>query len=90
MTTRSTKPETFLSTRVALDEGEPEILRAIQFVFGIDENDIVAWGLMWLFAWARNDARVVAVIQARDQQLEQHGSVDTHEYPALPAGESTE
>lgn len=76
MATRHTKaPEGFLSSRVALDAGEPDLIRAIQFVFGLDDNDVVAWGLMSLFRWARTDQRIKEVLAQRDASIDQHGPV---------------
>lgn len=86
MTTRSTKaPEAFISSKVALDPGEPDLIRAIQFTFGLDDNDVAAWGLMWLFRWAREDPRVLATIAARDAAVEEHGPSVPEMYEALAA-----
>lgn len=63
-----------LTTKVKLDDTEVELLFATQFVYNLDENDVAAWALTWLFDWLRKDERVQRVIEARQKALDELGA----------------
>lgn len=69
--TRKQPAAATLTTKVELDDDEPELLRAIQFVYGVSNDEVAAMAWTEYFERARADSAVNQIIDARRSAVDE-------------------